>query len=292
MKERQKDFSNENIYLDGYNSSLRLPNLFQEQQKSYEEFEYLKKMIFNSDFLSQHARNLIKFEKWEKKINKCPSYNRVNASYNKNKNKKEREKEKPFQIVEYVGSPQFKTLKNSHSKRKSKKKFFFPKSRINANLDLNPDENSSNSNNSKKNLNKKYKSQTHYIIKDKPNFNLDNKDKDEEKEIEEKNFNEINNKTIQNFGRNNICLKHGFKMPFREVPVSFPGITLLKFGVKKNESLPKNVKLFNKKKNSLKVEKEDNEISYKKKVMSKIKQTVQDNFLRSCRRFVGHMAYK
>ena len=290
IKEKEKDLLNENSYIEGNNSILKLPHLFQEQQKNYEEFEYLKKMIFKSDFLSQHARNLIKFEKLEKKVNKYPSYNRVNVSFYKNK------KEKPFQIVGYVGSPHFKSLKNSHSTRKSKKKFFFPKSRINSHLDSNPNENSLNSNNSKKfySLNKKYKSQTHYIIKDKTNFNLDNKDKerDEEKEIEEKNFNQINNKTIQNFGRNNICLKHGFKMPFREVPVSFPGITLLKFGLKKNESLPKNIKLFNRKKNSLKVEKEDNEKSYKKKVMSKIKQTVKDNFLRSCRRFVGHMAYK
>ena len=81
-------------------------------------------------------------------------------------------------------------------------------------------------------------------------------------------------------------------MPFREVPESFPGITLLKFGLNKNKSRPKNIKLFNRKKNSLKIEKEDNQKSYKKKVMSKIKQTVKDNFLRSCRRFVGHMAYK
>ena len=48
----------------------------------------------------------------------------------------------------------------------------------------------------------------------------------------------------------------------------------------------------NKKKNSLKIEKEDNEKSYKKKAMNKIKQTVKDNFLRSCQRFVGPMAYK
>ena len=296
MKEREKDFINENSYLEGNNSSLKLPNLFQEQQKTYEEFEYLKNMIFNSDFLSQHARNLIKFEKWEKKINKYPSYNRINASFKKNKSKQQKDKEKPFQIGEY-GSPNFKSLKNSHSKRKSKKIFFFPKSRFNSNLDSNPNENSVNSNSSKKyhNLNKKYKSQTHYIIKDKTNFIIDNKDKDkdEEKEIQDKNLNEINNKTIQNFGRNNnICLKHGFKMPFREVPESFPGITLLKFGLKKNESHPKNIKLFNKKKNSLKIEKEDNEKSYKKKVMNKIKQTVKDNFLRSCQRFVGPMAYK
>ena len=295
MKEREKYFFNENSYLEGNNSSIKLPNLFQEQQKTYEEFEYLKNMIFNSDFLSQHARNLIKFEKWEKKLNKYPSYSRVNASYNKSK------KEKPSQIVEYEGSPQFKSLKNSRSKRKSKKKYFFPKSKINSNLDSNPNDNSLNSNNSNKffNINKRYKSQTHYITKDKTNFDIDNKDKDkdkdEEKEIQDKNNNEINNKTIQNFGRNNICLKHGFKMPFREVPESFPGITLLKFGLKKNESHPKNIKLFSRKKQSLKVgkeekeETEDNLKSYKKKVMSKIKQTVKNNFIRNCRRFVGHI---
>ena len=285
IKEREKGSLNENSYLEGINSSLKLPNLFQEQQKTYEEFEYFKKMIFNSDFLSQHARNLIKFEKWEKKVNKCSSYNKINASLNKNK----KEKEKPVQIVEYCGSSPFKSLKNSHSKRKPKKNLFFPKSRINSHLESNPNENSLNSNNSRKNLNKKYKSQTHYITKDKNNFNIDDKDKDKD---EENNFSEINNKTIQNFRRNNICLKHGFKMPFREVPESFPGITLLKFGLNKNKSRPKNIKLFNRKKNSLKIEKEDNQKSYKKKVMSKIKQTVKDNFLRSCRRFVGHMAYK
>lgn len=287
MKEKEKDFLNENSYFEGNNSSIKLPNLLQEQQKTYEEFVYLKNIIFNSDFLSQHARNLIKFEKLEKKINKNPTYNKINSSLNKNK------KEKPFQIMEYVGSPHFKSLKNSHSNKKSEKIIFFPKSKINSNIDSNPNENSLNSNSSKKyfNLNKKLKSQTHYIVKDKSNYNIGNKDKEIEKEIQEKNLNEINHKTIQNFRASNICLKHGFKMPFREVPESFPGITLLRFGLKKNESNPKNIKLFNKKKTYLKEEKEENHKSYKKNIMSKIKRLDKGNFIRNCRRVVGHIKF-
>ena len=52
------------------NSSFKLPNLNQNKSQQYEELEFLKKMIFTPDFLSQHARNILKFEKQQKKEKK------------------------------------------------------------------------------------------------------------------------------------------------------------------------------------------------------------------------------
>ena len=60
-KDKENEYCNDYSLDEGNNSSLKLPNLYQNQP--YEEFEFLKKMILDPDFLSQHARNVIKFEK-------------------------------------------------------------------------------------------------------------------------------------------------------------------------------------------------------------------------------------
>jgi hypothetical protein len=92
------------------------------------------------------------------------------------------------------------------------------------------------------------------------------------------------NKTTLNFDRKCDLLKHNYKGPFSEVPESFPGITLLNFGIKKNKTLTKKIRFFNKKSPSKEEIKANNKKSYKEQVMSKIKQTVRDNILRNARR--------
>ena len=98
---------------------------------------------------------------------------------------------------------------------------------------------------------------------------------------------EGNNKTSTIFfDRKCNRLRHHYKTPFNfEVPESFPGITLLKFGVKKNKIHLKKNEWFNKKSpNKNKVKEENKKMTYKQQVMNKIKQTVKDNILRNARR--------
>ena len=78
--------------------------------------------------------------------------------------------------------------------------------------------------------------------------------------------------------------RHKYKTPFNEVPESFPGITLLKFGIKKKKPHLKKLEIFNKKPNKNKVKEENKKETYKQQVMNKIKQTIKDNILRNARR--------
>ena len=63
---------------------LRLPSIQTSQNPMYEEFDFLKKMVFDPEFLSQHARYILKFEKMTKKFNKK---NGINIRNHKLRNK-------------------------------------------------------------------------------------------------------------------------------------------------------------------------------------------------------------
>lgn len=284
LKEKENFYDNsydENRFND---SSLKLPSLFQNQQKSYEEFEFLKQMIFNPEFLSQHARNVIKFEKLSKKFKKNQLRLRnnmhINISESKlNKLNKGQSNELPVSPCVTIGN-----YNNGNNL-----------SKINSNIESNINENSSIVNNSSKALLRAGK-EINYLKKNKtPNkFKINIQTlSDKEKEYRMKKMNERNNKTSQNFERNNHFMRNMYHKPFFEVPESFPGITLLKFGLKTNKRNPRNLKALSKKNsshNDLK-EEEKKPKSHKQQIITRIKQTIKDNITRNCRRVVCPIQY-
>ena len=281
-KENYNDNSfDENRFND---SSLKLPSLFQNQQKSYEEFEFLKQMIFNPEFLSQHARNVIKFEKLAKKIKKNQLKIRNNIHINISETKLG--KLNNGQSNEYVGSL-CATIANYNNGNEL--------SKINSNIDSNANENSSIANNSSKAFSKLGK-EINYLKKNKtPNkFKLNIKTLSEkEKENRMRKIKERNNKTSQNFERSNYFMRNIYHKPFFEVPESFPGITLLNFGLKASKKNPRNLKALSKKNSSNKDLKEEEKKpkSHKQQIITRIKQTVKDNITRNCRRVVCPIQY-
>ena len=275
----------ENFYDSSYDenrfndSNLKLPSLFQNQQKSYEEFEFLKKMIFNPDFLSQHARNVIKFEKLSKKIKKNQLKFRNNMHINISETKYN--KLKRGQSKEYAGPPCI-TIAD------------FNNGNNNSNIESNINENSSFVNNSSKALIRPG-NEVKYLKKNKtPNtFKINIKTLEKEKEFKMKKINERNNKTSQNFERGNHFRRNIYRKPFFEVPESFPGITLLNFGLKPKKSNPRNLKALSKKNSSNNDIKEEEKKtkSHKQQIITKIKQTIRDNITRNCRRVVCPIQY-
>jgi len=279
----------ENFYDNSYDenrfndSSLKLPSLFQNQQKSYEEFEFLKQMIFNPEFLSQHARNVIKFEKLAKKIQKNQLKFRNNMHINISESKLG--KLNKGQSNEFLGSP-CATIGNFNNGNNI--------SKINSNVDSNVNENSSIVNNSSKALFKPGKEMNLKKNKTPNKFKLNIKTiSEKEKQYRMKKMNERNNKTSQNFERSNHFMRNIYHKPFFEVPESFPGITLLNFGLKTSKRNPRNLKALSKKNssnNDLK-EEEKKPKSHKQQIITKIKQTVRDNITRNCRRVVCPIQY-
>ena len=281
-KERENDKYVENSFEDeNSKSSIKLPNLYQNQiqqiQQPYEEFEFLKRMIFDPDFLSQHARNVLKFEKRKKRLQK-----RYNLSIKNNKNfhkiDNSRNRFEKSKIKDNnSGSLCFTNFENNSSSKVNKKNF----SKIN--VDSVSNENIPNFKNhnmilSQTNSNftkNKYTSPISIQTIDKINLKtFVVKDKD-------KNALDQKNKTTLDFDKKCNLLRHKYKGPFSEIPESFPGITLLNFGIRKNKTHLKRIKLFNKKNP---IQDENNKKSYKQQVMNKIKQTIKDNFLRTARR--------
>ena len=279
----------ENFYDNSYDenrfndSSLKLPSLFQNQQKSYEEFEFLKQMIFNPEFLSQHARNVIKFEKLAKNIQKNQLKFRNNMHINISESKLG--KLNKGQSNEFLGSP-CATIGNFNNGNNI--------SKINSNVDSNVNENSSIVNNSSKALFKPGKEMNLKKNKTPNKFKLNIKTiSEKEKQYRMKKMNERNNKTSQNFERSNHFMRNIYHKPFFEVPESFPGITLLNFGLKTSKRNPRNLKALSKKNssnNDLK-EEEKKPKSHKQQIITKIKQTVRDNITRNCRRVVCPIQY-
>ena len=284
---KEKENFNDNSYDENKfnDSSLKLPSLFQNQQKSYEEFEFLKQMIFNPDFLSQHARNVIKFEKLAKKIEKNQLKFRNNMHINISEYKLG--KLNKGQSNEYIGPP-CATIGNYNNGNNL--------SKLNSNIDSNANENSSIVNNSSKALLRQGK-EIKYLKKNKsPNkFKLNIKTlTGKEKEYRMRKMNERNNKTSQNFERSNHFKRNIYHKPFFEVPESFPGITLLNFGLKASKRNPRNLKALSKKNssnNDLKEEEKTKPKSHKQQIITRIKQTVKDNITRNCRRVVCPIQY-
>ena len=275
-KEKENEYFADNSFEDENNSSIKLPSVYPNrmtmQQSPYEEFDFLKRMIFDPDFLSQHARNVLKFEKQKKRLER--RYPHLNLRNKFSKNKNERNK--------YIENKRIAKYESSLSKNNKNN---FEKSNT-LNLESNPNEKSSNLNNCKMILNSttnanlfnsKMNSPINVKFTSKINLRTLNADKKGKKTIEP-------NKTTLNFDRKCDLLKHNYKGPFSEVPESFPGITLLNFGIKKNKTLTKKIRFFNKKSPSKEETKANNKKSYKEQVMSKIKQTVRDNILRNARR--------
>jgi hypothetical protein len=275
-KERENEYFADNSFEDDNNSSIKLPSVYPNrmtmQQSPYEEFDFLKRMIFDPDFLSQHARNVLKFEKQKKRLER--RYPHLNLRNKFSKNKNERNK--------YIENKRIAKYESNLSKNNKNN---FEKSNT-LNLESNPNEKSSNLNNCKMILNSttnanlfnsKMNSPINVKFTSKINLRTLNADKKGKKTIEP-------NKTTLNFDRKCDLLKHNYKGPFFEVPESFPGITLLNFGIKKNKTLTKKSRFFNKKSPSKEEIKANNKKSYKEQVMSKIKQTVRDNILRNARR--------
>ena len=241
------------------------------EQAPYEEFEFFKRMIFDPDFLSQHARNVIKFEKKKKKLQK--RYPKINIRNKSFKNTIERSK-----------INESKTTKKFENNNISNINFFGNKNTFH--IESTSNENNGNLYNSKIVLNSsnsnlfksKMNSPVNFKFSSKINFKItDAKEKD-------KFAIDQNNKTELIFNRKCNLIKHNYKGPFSEVPESFPGITLLNFGIKRNKTQVKRIKLYEKKSPSKEEKKEDKKKSYKQKVMSKIKQTIKDNILRNARR--------
>ena len=290
LKNKENDNYKENLYMEEYDYSFKLPDLYQNQPKPYEEFEFLKKMIFDPTFLSQHARNVLKFEKRAKKLLK--KYPNLNIRNLKNINIVENkgEEENPVKLVENEGAHTNFENYNSNNKKKNL-------NNQNINIESNSNENSSTNNNGKTfnspittssplNLKTQTKLQNLNKTNDKISLKMSI---DKQNETQDIKMHEIN-KTVQHFNGKNRCYRHHFKKPFFEVPESFPGITLLKFGIKKNKSNPiRNIKLYAKKgpiNNEIKEINKNNKKSYKQQIINKIKQTVKENFIRNCRRVV------
>ena len=271
-KEKENEYLIDNSFEEENNSSIRLPNVYQNQvqQSPYEEFGFLKRMIFDPDFLSQHARNVLKFEKQKKRLQKKYPYLGIKNKGFKNKNERNKHIESK------------KTKYESNLSKNNKTNF----EKNNFNIESISNENSDNLNNYKMILNStnsnlfnsKMNSLINFKSSNKINLRTLNAGVKDKKTIE-------SNKTTLIFDRRCNLLKHNYKGPFSEVPESFPGITLLNFGIKKNKTYAKRIRLGNKKSPSKEEIKENNnKKSYKEQVMSKIKQTVKDNILRNARR--------
>ena len=276
FKDKENEYFADNSFEDENNSSIKLPSVHQNrmpiQQSPYEEFDFLKRMIFDPDFLSQHARNVLKFEKQKKRLEKRYPHLSLINKYSKNKNERNK----------YIENKRIAKYESNLSKSNKNN---FEKSNT-LNLESNSNEKSSNLNNCKMILNSttnaslfnsKMNSPINFKFASKINLRTLNAGAKEKKTIEP-------NKTTLNFDRKCDLHKHNYKGPFSEVPESFPGITLLNFGIKKNKTLTKKIRFFNKKSSSKEEIKENNKKSYKEQVMSKIKQTVRDNILRNARR--------
>ena len=281
-KDKENEYCNDYSLDEGNNSSLKLPNLYQNQP--YEEFEFLKKMILDPDFLSQHARNVIKFEKQKRKINKKYQNLGIKNSKTKIKNRGSRNKNEESKPIENAKVPCFTNIENNITK--DNKNINLEQTKTNLNFESN--ENSLNINNYKIILNSNNTSYLRNKNRTPLNFKSANKINiktiiDKEKDI--KTLEPNNNQTSQFFARKCNIAKHKYKGPFFDIPESFPGITLLNFGLKKNKTNLKKIKILNRK-SPPKIS-EEKKKSYKEQVMSKIRQTVKDNILRNARKFAN-----
>jgi hypothetical protein len=279
LKEKDSNFYLNDNSLEDENintSSIKLPQLYYNQQP-YEEFEFLKKMIFDPDFLSQHARNVIKFEKQKKRLQK-KFINKSHKKIGENYYEESKPNEKKGSSCNYENNLQNK--KNSYNSTRTKNNTNFEQNE--KYMTFNNKKIVYNQTNSSNVM--KIRSPNNYKIYNKINLKtiIDNS---KEKKINK--IMELNNKEPILNDKKCSRMKKEYKTPFFETPESFPGITLLKFGLKKNKLNLKKIKALNKKSPIRKEIEDDNKnATYKQKVMTKIRQTIKDNILRNARRVV------
>ena len=275
---RRKNISPFKLNYERKNFSFEYDNSCQTKTSSiyknqnYEEFELLKKMIFNKAILWERARKVIKFEKQKRMFSR---YNNLNIRKNRRKIKMKRfvhasasknEESKPIGNNGFLST----NIENNNTSRN-----YF-------NLNSNNDTNIMNNNKMKL----KSPNSTRYMIN---TFNTPNYYGSNKKNLK-KIFNSTNNNhliTSKNIGLNDKspllserkCSRpnHIYKSPFREIPESFPGITLLKFPIKNNKIEFRYIKLFNEKNTDKKVHKGNSIKVYTRNIVTRIKKNNKSN---------------
>ena len=254
---------------------LRLPSIQTSQNPMYEEFDFLKKMVFDPEFLSQHARYILKFEKMTKKFNKKNGINIRNHKL-RNKIKFKNGELKPLHNNNIL--PGF--VQTTYDKDINR--ITFNKSKMNLNLESSTYENNNQINYNSCNNNNIPFDNTNYAInsykhlKNNRTTRNDNMKRIFDEKFRQKKY------IYQNENNNEL------NMQFFGVPQSFPGMTLLNFGKTKSRNYS-NIKLFKKKKNLSKNNVKEEKKSHKAEVISKIRETARNNFLRNARRFALSM---
>ena len=266
---------------------FKLPSIQLNQNQLNDDNEFLKKMVFNPEFLSQQARNILKIEKLTKKFSKRKLGNNKSYKINKKIKSQTKFKSEDFKhINSYENDPWL--IRTAYDKDNNKfKKHGYNRTRMNYNLDS-----------SSENTN-----QNNYIFN---SINYNNIDKIP--------FNQTNYARYNYQSQNNnintryINMKRAFDEKFRKkkyvvyqkdmnkelnvqyfgVPQSFPGMTLLNFGKTKIKKLSNKIKFFRNKKspnkNDIKKDIKEEKKSHKAEVISKIRETIKNNYLRNARR--------
>lgn len=273
---KECDSSNENSYQQ---EEIQLPSIhsYPNQISTNQEDDFLRNMVYNPEFLSQHARYILKFEKLTKKLyKKSPTLLKNKKIRNKLKSRNDEKNPVPLNDI------QPGLIHTSYDKNFYKYKINnFNRANMNINLDENFHPINYNTNN---NLNNFPFDKTNYSINiyQYHKNNISNRNKKMKKNFDDK-FRQ--KKNIYNDSENNEL-----NMQFYGVPVSFPGITLLNYGKNKNKSYSKNIKLLKRKKSLEKINKiKEEKKSYKDEVMNKIKETKKNNVLRNARRVAFSM---
>ena len=273
---KEYDSSNENSYQQ---EEVQLPSIHSYPNQIYvnQEDDFLRNMVYNPEFLSQHARYILKFEKLTKKLyKKSPNLLKNKKIRNKLKSRNDEKNSVPLNDI------QPGLIHTSYDKNFYKYKMNnFNRANMNINLDENFHPINYNTNN---NINNFPFDKTNYSINiyQYHKNNIANRNKKMKKNFDEK-FRQ--KKYIYNDSENNEL-----NMQFYGVPVSFPGITLLNYGKNKNKTYSKNIKLLKRKKSLEKINKiKEEKKSYKDEVMNKIKETKKNNVLRNARRVAFSM---
>ena len=276
---KDNDSSNENSFEQ---EDVMLPSIKSNQNirpMEHEEFDFLKKMVLNPEFLSQHTRYILKFEKLTKKFSKRNP--RIRNTKIRNK----------IQFSNDLLRPNINSDVNkgfactSYDKGITNKKIEFNKSKANINLELTTNDNSNqiNFNSSNNNISNIPKQLTNYATNSHQfhTFHKTSRNNNMKRIFDEK----FRQKKYKYLEEDNNELN----MQFYGIPKSFPGMTLLNFGKSKDKKYKQNIKLFKKKKSLTKINVKEEKKSHKDEVMSKIRETVKNNILRNARRVAFSM---
>ena len=286
---KENNSSNENSYekeeFNTLNANVQLPFIQTNQnqrQNMFENVDFLKKMVFDPEFLSQHARYILKFEKLTKKNSKKSP---KNLHINKMRKKIHflNENMKPISY----NSSKLGFVHSSYDKNNTSKfqKNPFNNSKMNVYLESSNNENYNPmyySNNSTNNINSSPLDFTNYAINNYRFQNISEFSRNNKMKIT---FDDKFRKKEYLFHNNNNELN----MYYFGIPESFPGMTLINFGKTKNKTFSKNIKLIKKKKNLSKNNIKEEKKSHKAEVINKIRETVKNNILRNARRVAFSM---